>query len=156
MLFKNFADLVKVTQATIESFFGLSAKLGPAYCPDKAYKPLCKSLGVGLFGVELTLYSPTSKPVLKLTLSWSFETGAPESEDEDEPSMGARWHPSMTQSMNFSQAMPPLDADTNLRSVELSVNYTEKARPMDLTDLRCLLREKLKEAFPKVTLQLTG
>jgi hypothetical protein len=157
MLLKNLADLAKATQGAVEDYFGLHAKAEPSPWDGslKAYKPLCKILGVSLFGVELVLYSPTSKPVLRLAVEWSFDVG---NEDEDESPLRNRWSSEALmneQHDRHSPPRPPLSAEAELRRVDLSV-FLRAGGAADMTDLRCHISEKLKGAFPKVVLDLSN
>ena len=47
-----------------------------------------KDLGVGVFGVELMVYSPTGKALVGLAVEWAFEIG---DDDEDESSLTGYW-----------------------------------------------------------------
>jgi hypothetical protein len=83
---------------------------------------------------------------------WSFETGG-----EDQWNLWQiRGDPD-----DIFKNRPPLTAETQVRRLKLDVNYHAGLggeRDEDrvyLTDLRCALREKLKKAFPEVTINLT-
>jgi hypothetical protein len=156
MQVQNFADLAKLIQNTIEEYFGLSAKVEPGrYCPSKAYKPLCKKLGVGVLGAEVILQSPTGKPVEALAIAWDFQIGGTEGDEDNEEYQENTKCPQPWFIPDSNDDRPSLTADTKVRKVELRVGYRERLRLMDLTDLRCLLREKLKGTFPEVTIKLT-
>src|SRR5262249_46367526 len=142
--------------------FGLKTEFDlshPFYCP-KPYKALCKNLGVGLFGGELVLRSPKEKPVGSFLITWSFKTGDREGTAENSYSWEDWSHAAVGMfGPRYIESKPLLTAETKVRKVNLSVGYSGSwSGHMDseyITDLRCLLREKLKKEFPEVTIKLT-
>ena len=159
MLLKNLVDLAKATQGAVEDYFGLHAKAepGPWDSQLKTYKPLCKALGVGLFGIELAVYSPTGKELLRLGVEWSFEVSGEDADEDESP--GESWwrlHTVLREETDcHRRPRPPLSPDAELRRVELSVSpHGWHVGPDNRTDLRCYVREKLKKAFPKVAVSV--
>lgn len=180
MLVQDFAALGKLIQEPIEHDYGLKSQFNFSnhyrYCP-KMYRPLCESLGVGLFGGELVLLSPTGKPVGSFTVTWSFETGGKDKGEQEDFSVSSykdQWCPWEGRGApDDFKDRPPLTAETQVRRVKLDVNYSGvwnqemgQGCTVDdvpyvphlvyLTDLRCLLREKLKKTFPEVAINLTN
>ncbi len=155
MLVQDFADLAKLLQQTIEEDFGLKTKVqvNDYFCP-KEYKPMGERLGVGIFGEALVLQSPTGKPVGHFFIKWCFQANTGESDEEGE-TLWKNWFPAPKSWMNYSEHTPPLTAESKVRSLCLDVGYSWKWSEIDLTDLRCLIRQKLKGAFPEVTIRLT-
>lgn len=154
MQVQNFADLAKLIQDTIEEDYGLKAKaeVTEYFCP-KEYKPMGEKLGVGIFGEALLLQSPTGKPVGGFLIKWCFQANTGEN-DEDGETLWKDWFPAPAFWKNYSQHTPPLTAESKVRRVCLEVGYCDKTDRVDLTDLRCLIRQKLKGAFPEVTVNL--
>jgi hypothetical protein len=164
--------VAKLIQATVEHHYGLYGKLRvKALLPSdeeedltrwetiacscaRPYCALYKELGIGLFGAHVVLYSPTGKPLGVVALSWRFQVDdegfrPKEGTIEAEVFALGYWTP--------SPSVPTIRPETNISRVEVAISvgttcYTEE----DATDLRVLVRRKLKENCSQVRLDMAS
>jgi hypothetical protein len=148
MQMKDLGEMVRTIKGAIEGYFGLAARLGKIHCHNPAYKPLCKSMGVGLFAAEIILDSPTGKPVAFFGLDWQFQTRVRDvDEDEIEPFGNTQDWPS-----SLSHPGPLLP---DARVVSVSLGYwkhgwlSDYLSPSD-AELWDHVKQALKARFPEV------
>lgn len=153
MLFRQLADLAKVVQGVIERYYGMYAKLLVMIGEDgkevvyepPPYAALCKELGIGLHGASIVLYSPTGKPALHFRIHWKF-TVEEVGREKQYWGRNLRWAES---------DKLPLYPQTELSQVEVALEIASPIYDIeDRTDLRCRVREALKEHFKQVTFRL--
>ncbi len=147
MQLQDLSNLSEAIRTATEMYYGLTATPGPITSPSKSLRPLCASIGVGLLGGGLTVQSPTGKPVLELIVTWSLRIH----KGGDEDDLG-NWDYWSFMSGDLERQEPPL-ATATIKDVELGLGGPRGS--MDITDLRCFVREHLKAEFPAVNTRLT-
>jgi hypothetical protein len=127
MQVKDLGEMARTIKAAIEGYYGLSARLGKIFYPEQpASKPMCKSMGVGLFAASVILDSPTGKPVASFKFTWGFTTRVRDVEEDEVEEFGNTQHWGWGSSMSHQGPLLP-----DARVVSVKVHPENKAWPPD-------------------------